>query len=178
MQQVWAEVFVQVKAGARFNLDSTEVAELSVHNEQFEVTDPIAERLADFFDFTGAVAWDWVTTTTALQMTGIKDPSKHDTIAAAIALKKLNGNQRYATTSRGAAHIRGIADAVEAPLQMFVSRNNMPCGSTIGPITSTRLGIEAIDIGVPQLSMHSARELCGAQDPGYLVTLMGGFLTR
>ena len=54
----------------------------------------------------------------------------------------------------------------------------MPCGSTIGPITSTRLGIEAIDIGVPQLSMHSARELCGAQDPGYLVTLMGGFLTR
>jgi aspartyl aminopeptidase len=54
----------------------------------------------------------------------------------------------------------------------------MPCGSTIGPITSTRLGIEAIDIGVPQLSMHSARELCGAQDPGHLVTLMGGFLTR
>jgi aspartyl aminopeptidase len=91
---------------------------------------------------------------------------------------KLNGNQRYATTSRGAAHIRGIADAVEAPLQVFVSRNNMPCGSTIGPITSTRLGIEAIDIGVPQLSMHSARELCGAQDPEHLVTLMTGFLSR
>ena len=91
---------------------------------------------------------------------------------------KLNGNQRYATTSRGAAHIRGIADAVETPLQVFVSRNNMPCGSTIGPITSTRLGIEAIDIGVPQLSMHSARELCGAQDPEHLVTLMTGFLSR
>jgi aspartyl aminopeptidase len=91
---------------------------------------------------------------------------------------KLNGNQRYATTSRGAGHIKSIAKAVDAPLQVFVSRNNMPCGSTIGPITSTRLGIEAIDIGVPQLSMHSARELCGAQDPGYLVTLMSGFLTR
>jgi aspartyl aminopeptidase len=105
------------------------------------------------------------------------DPRHSPRVNGGPALK-LNGNQRYATTSKGAAHIRGIADAVEAPLQVFVSRNNMPCGSTIGPITSTQLGIEAIDIGVPQLSMHSARELCGAQDPDYLVTLMTGFLSR
>ena len=94
------------------------------------------------------------------------------------AALKLNGNQRYATTARGAAHIRSIADSENAPLQVFVSRNNMPCGSTIGPITSTRLGIEAIDIGVPQLSMHSARELCGAEDPGHLVSLMSGFIAH
>jgi aspartyl aminopeptidase len=94
------------------------------------------------------------------------------------AALKLNGNQRYATTARGAAHIRNIADAVDAPLQVFVSRNNMPCGSTIGPITSTRLGIEAIDIGAPQLSMHSARELCGSKDPAHLVSLMSGFIAR
>ncbi len=91
---------------------------------------------------------------------------------------KLNGNQRYATTARGAAHLRSIAKEASTPLQTFVSRNNMPCGSTIGPITSTRLGIEAIDIGVPQLSMHSAREMCGAQDPQYLVALMTQFLQR
>jgi aspartyl aminopeptidase len=94
------------------------------------------------------------------------------------AALKLNGNQRYATTARGAAHIRNIADAVDAPLQVFVSRNNMPCGSTIGPITSTRLGIEAIDIGAPQLSMHSARELSGSKDPAHLVSLMSGFIAR
>ncbi|CAB4663329.1 unannotated protein [freshwater metagenome] len=89
---------------------------------------------------------------------------------------KLNGNQRYATSPRGAAHMRGVADSMNVPLQTFVSRNNMPCGSTIGPITSTRLGIEAIDIGVPQLSMHSAREMCGVKDATDLVTLMQGFL--
>jgi aspartyl aminopeptidase len=88
----------------------------------------------------------------------------------------LNGNQRYATTARGAAHLRSIAQQADTPLQTFVSRNNMPCGSTIGPITSTRLGIEAIDIGVPQLSMHSAREMCGAEDPQHLVALMAQFL--
>jgi aspartyl aminopeptidase len=59
-----------------------------------------------------------------------------------------------------------------------MSRNNMPCGSTIGPITATQLGINAIDIGVPQLSMHSARELCGAQDPVHLLNLMKAFISR
>jgi aspartyl aminopeptidase len=88
---------------------------------------------------------------------------------------KLNGNQRYATTTKGAAFLRTIAERNEIPLQVFMSRNNMPCGSTIGPITSTQLGIEAIDIGIPQLSMHSAREMCGAEDPEYLVALMSAF---
>lgn len=89
---------------------------------------------------------------------------------------KLNGNQRYATSARGAAHLRTLAEAASVPLQTFVSRNNMPCGSTIGPITATRLGIEAIDVGVPQLSMHSAREMCGSDDPCHLLDLMKAFL--
>ena len=78
---------------------------------------------------------------------------------------KLNSNQRYATTARSTAMIRRVFADAGVPSQVFVSRNNMPCGTTIGPITATRLGIETVDVGVPQLSMHSARELCGVDDP-------------
>jgi len=89
---------------------------------------------------------------------------------------KVNGNQRYATSARGLAHIRAVASSIGIPLQTFAARNNVPCGSTIGPITATQLGIEAIDIGIPQLSMHSAREMCGANDPLHMASLMSAFL--
>jgi len=78
---------------------------------------------------------------------------------------KLNSNQRYATSARSAAMLQRVFEEADVPSQVFVSRNNMPCGTTIGPITATRLGIETVDVGVPQLSMHSARELCGVADP-------------
>lgn len=91
---------------------------------------------------------------------------------------KINGNQRYATSPRGLAHVRAVASSAGVATQTFVSRNNMPCGSTIGPITATRLGIEAIDVGVPQLSMHSAREMCGLEDALSLPSLMQAFLSR
>lgn len=78
---------------------------------------------------------------------------------------KLNSNQRYATSARSAAMLQRVFDEAGVPSQVFVSRNNIPCGTTIGPLTATRLGIETVDVGVPQLSMHSARELCGVEDP-------------
>ena len=63
------------------------------------------------------------------------------------------------------------------PHQVFVARNNMPCGSTIGPVTATRLGIATVDVGCAQLSMHSARELCGANDPAYLARALVAFFS-
>ena len=89
---------------------------------------------------------------------------------------KLNHNQRYATTATGSAMLQRVFEAADVPWQVFVSRNNMPCGTTIGPMTATRLGIETVDVGVPQLSMHSARELCGTKDPLWLQQALTTYL--
>lgn len=88
---------------------------------------------------------------------------------------KINSNQRYATSSETAAMFRRACEVAGVPHQVFVSRNNMPCGTTIGPLTATRLGIATVDVGVPQLSMHSARELCGVADPPALAAALGAF---
>lgn len=88
---------------------------------------------------------------------------------------KVNSNQRYATSAATAALFQRACEQAGVPWQVFVSRNNMPCGSTIGPLTATALGIATVDVGVPQLSMHSARELCGVQDPPYLAAALGAY---
>jgi aspartyl aminopeptidase len=90
---------------------------------------------------------------------------------------KINSNQRYATSTSTAALFERACDDAGVPWQVFVSRNNMPCGSTIGPLTATRLGIATADVGVPQLSMHSARELCGSDDPAHLARALISFLS-
>ena len=106
-------------------------------------------------------------------------PERHESAHAPIINRgpaiKLNNNQRYATSAASAAMLQRVFSDAGIPWQTFVSRNNMPCGSTIGPITATRLGIETVDVGVPQLSMHSARELCGVLDPPALSTGLAHF---
>ncbi|WP_181781366.1 M18 family aminopeptidase [Pseudonocardia pini] len=89
---------------------------------------------------------------------------------------KVNANQRYATDAPGAAAWHRACLGAGVPTQVFVGKNTVPCGTTVGPIVATRLGIRTVDVGVPVLSMHSARELCGVDDPGYLAAAGAAFL--
>ncbi|XP_066314622.1 probable aspartyl aminopeptidase [Miscanthus floridulus] len=77
---------------------------------------------------------------------------------------KHNANQRYATNAVTAFIFREIAERHQLPIQDFVVRNDMACGSTIGPILASGVGIRTVDIGAPQLSMHSIREMCAVDD--------------
>ncbi len=89
---------------------------------------------------------------------------------------KVNVNQRYATDGTGRGVFVTACERAGVPWQPFVSNNSMPCGTTIGPITAARHGITTVDIGVAILSMHSVRELCGAQDPFLLASTLKAFL--
>ncbi|GAA2708434.1 MULTISPECIES: M18 family aminopeptidase [Streptomyces] len=89
---------------------------------------------------------------------------------------KVNVNQRYATDGHGRALFAAACERAGVPWQHFVSNNSMPCGTTIGPITAARHGITTVDIGVAILSMHSARELCGSDDPHLLASALTAFL--
>ncbi len=85
---------------------------------------------------------------------------------------KVNANHRYATTALTQAIIEQAAEKAEVPLQYFSSRADLGCGSTIGPLTAGRLGIDTIDLGCAQFAMHSARETCGVKDPELMLKLL------
>ncbi len=91
---------------------------------------------------------------------------------------KVSANQRYASGAEEQALFRRSAEAAGIPWQTYVNRNDIPGGTTIGPISGTQLGILTVDVGLPILSMHSARELCGAEDPGRLADLALGLFTH
>ena len=80
----------------------------------------------------------------------------------------IHANQKYATDSNVGGRFRQLCHSAKIPIQSFVNRSDLNCGSTIGPITATALGMQTLDIGIPTFAMHSIRELCGVDDIDYL----------
>ncbi len=91
---------------------------------------------------------------------------------------KVNAQQRYATSATTATVVEELCRLLQIPLQHYVNRTDLPCGSTIGPITSTLLGVPTADVGNAMLSMHSCREMAGADDPPMMEKLMTAFLSH
>ena len=90
---------------------------------------------------------------------------------------KINSNLRYATDAQTAAAFTLACEQAGVPMQRFVNRTDLACGSTIGPISAGALGIPVVDAGCAQLAMHSAREMAGSQDPAWFRSAMEAFLS-
>ena len=89
---------------------------------------------------------------------------------------KINNNLRYATDAAGAGVFALACAQADVPVQRFVMRSDLPCGSTVGPLTAAAIGATTVDVGAPMLSMHSAREVCGVDDQAMYVAALTAFL--
>jgi aspartyl aminopeptidase len=107
-----------------------------------------------------------------------KHDDKYAPLMNAGPVIKQNGNNRYATTAETAALFEGVCREVGVPVQRVINRADVPCGSTIGPMTSSALGIKTVDIGNPMWAMHSARETAGARDQELMVRALTHFCSN
>ncbi len=105
-----------------------------------------------------------------------KHDENHGPLLNAGPVIKINANQRYASNSETAALFRQVCNELDIPVQSFVVRTDMACGSTIGPITAGELGVRTLDVGAPQFAMHSVRELAGTHDAWWLSRAMSRFM--
>ncbi len=103
------------------------------------------------------------------------EPDHHIAIGSGPVIKR-NANQRYATDAVGEAAFAAACEKAGVDHQLYVHRGDMPCGSTIGPFAASSTGVTTVDVGVAQLSMHSAREMCGVQDPVDFALALSAFL--
>ncbi len=103
--------------------------------------------------------------------------SNHGPILNCGPVVKVNSNQRYATNSQTSSVFKHLCELSDVPVQEFVTRSDLGCGSTIGPITASGIGVKTLDIGLPTFGMHSIRELAGAKDGVMLLTVLKQFLS-
>ncbi|MEZ5974860.1 MAG: M18 family aminopeptidase [Planctomycetota bacterium] len=133
----------------------------------------VAARGGDRGDFLQAIARSFCVSSDMAHATHPNYTEKHDPehtvyLNGGVVIK-LNSNQRYASEGESVARFEMACKLAQMPYQKWVMRSDLACGSTIGPITASGLGITTVDVGGPQLSMHSARETCGSEDPPTMV---------
>ncbi len=153
--------------------DHEEVGSQSDHGAQSELLPTVLERIAlaaggGREDFLRRLPGSMVASGDMAHATHPNYPERHEPghlieVNAGPVLK-VQPNLRYATDGRTAAAFALACRQAGVPLQRYEHRADLPCGSTIGPMTSARTGIPTVDVGAPQLAMHSARELMGAED--------------
>ncbi len=166
-----AEPGEQVPVLALF--DHEEVGSTSDHGAQSELLLTVLERITlaaggTREDFLRRLPGSMVASGDMAHATHPNYPERHEPghlieVNAGPVLK-VQPNLRYATDGRTAAAFQLACDQAGVPLQRYEHRADLPCGSTIGPMTSARTGIPTVDVGAAQLAMHSARELMGADD--------------
>lgn len=105
-----------------------------------------------------------------------KHDKQHRPLLGQGPVLKTNVNQSYATDGAGARAFVAACRAVDVRHQHFAARNDMPCGSTIGPITAARLGVRTVDVGNPMLSMHSCREMAAVADVVPMIRVLSHML--
>jgi aspartyl aminopeptidase len=108
-------------------------------------------------------------------------PSKHEPLHSVELgggpVLKVNQNLRYASEARGSAAFAVACEQAGVPLQRYVHRADLPCGSTIGPMSAARTGMTTVDVGAPQLAMHSIREVMAAADVDHYTRALAAFLS-
>ncbi len=157
--------------------DHEEVGSASTAGAQGPFLKSVLERLADSAESLTRIV-DQSMMISADNAHGIHPnfADKHDTNHGPIINQgpviKVNANQRYASNCETAAVFKVLAEIAQVPVQSFVVRTDMGCGSTIGPIAATEIGVKTLDVGVPTFAMHSIRELCGNKDAWYLFSVL------
>ncbi|HEY5603617.1 MAG TPA: M18 family aminopeptidase [Gammaproteobacteria bacterium] len=157
--------------------DHEEVGSMSAAGAQGTFLRSVLERLAgDVQNFTRMMTQSILVSSDNAHGVHPNYADKHDDTHGPILNQgpviKVNANQRYATTSRTSAVFRQLCKKAGVPVQSFSMRNDMACGSTIGPLTAAELGVQTIDVGVPQFAMHSVRETAGVKDAHYLFRVL------
>ena len=161
--------------------DHEEVGSVSDHGAQSDLLRTTLERIVlaaggDREDFLRLTTASMVASADMAHATHPNYPERHEPghpiFVNAGPVLKVHPNLRYATDGRTAAAFELACRQAWVGLQRYEHRADLPCGSTIGPMTAARTGIPTVDVGAPQLAMHSARELMGAADvPAYAAAL-------